>query len=198
MITNLLMVPMVVVIGVFFLWLLLPWMIFQGWFDDPADGFRDATDAELIATFHAHRPEIERLRVMWQENRRVRTLGTDNIGPWWRHGGAWHESERDLTVANRASVLADMSLTPERDAEYQKLMRAIGSYRLVDHAFDDVGYDLEVCLTRRGNVVRGISKSFVFTTQAAPPPPLTPRPNDPDREYFTPLADGWYLRYIDQ
>lgn len=191
------MTPMLVAIGMLLVWLLLPWLLFQGWFDDPADGFRDATDADLIATFHAHRPELERLRILWQENRRLRSLGTDNIGSWWRSGGVWHESRRNLTVSDRAAVLADMSLAPERDAEYGKLMQAIGSYRLVDHAFDDSGYDFEICLTRRGNVVRSVGRSFVFTSGNTAPPALTRRPDDPDEERFTPLGEGWYLRYID-
>lgn len=176
----------------------VPFLRFNGFFDDPADGFRDASDAELIEVFRTKRPEIERLRAMLRQDRHVGAIGTDNLGRWWRHGNEWHDFDSGREVPDRTAVLAAIGLTPDRDAEYGSLFTAVGVYRIYGHDSSRDGYDAELCLTRRGNVVRSISKSFVFAPGDVPPIPLTPRPDDPGEERFTRLGDGWYLRYLDQ
>jgi len=176
------------------LWVIL---MFTGAFDDPADGFRDATDAELIEVFRARRPEIERLRAMHREDRGIGAIGTDNIARWWRIGDRWEGSGTEGGLPDRAAVLAAVGLASERDAEYRRLFTAVGVYRVYDHDARREGYDTELCLTRRGTVVRGIMKSYVFAPGDVPPTPLTPRPGDPDEERFIRLGDGWYLRYLD-
>jgi hypothetical protein len=177
---------------------LLPILVFTGFFEDPADGFREASDAELIGIFGAKRPDIERLRTMYQQDRGIGAIGTDNIGRWWHYGSAWHLSGSAREVNDRSSVLAAVGLAPERDAEYRRLFTAVGVYRIQEFDASRDGYGTELCLTRWGNVVRAITKSFVFVSGNVPPTPLAPRPGDPDEERFTRLGDGWYLRYLDQ
>lgn len=173
-------------------------LLFAGWFDDPADGFREASDAELIQVFHAQRTEIEALRAMHRQDRGIGPIGTDNIGRWWRHGGGWHLSGSQRRWPTRDDVLREVGLAPERDAEYRRLFAAVGVYRVYAGDPERDGYDTELCLTRRGNVVRAVLKSFVFAPGDAPPNALVPRPGDPDTERFTRLGDGWYLRYLDR
>lgn len=182
---------------VWVLFLLWVHLLSAGFFDDPADGFRDATDAELIAVFTAQRTDIERLRALHLGDRRVGAIGTDNIGRWWRHGDRWRQVDDKRVVDDRAAVLAAVALRPDRDAEYRRLFAATAAYRVQGHDAERVGYDTEICLTRRGNVVRSVCKSFVFAPGGNAPPALVPREGDPDSEQFTPLGDGWYLRTID-
>lgn len=172
-------------------------LLFTGCFDDPADGFHDATDAQLIAVFQTRRADVERLRAMHREDGRIGAIGTDNLGRWWRTGGRWHNATTRGEVGDRAAVLAAVGLPLARDAEYRRLFAATGAYRVQAADVDRDGYDTEICLTRRGTVVRSICKSFVFAPGDVPPRPLVAQPGDSDEERFTPLGDGWYLRYVD-
>lgn len=164
--------------------------------DEPADGFRDATDTELIAVFRAKRTEFERLRELCLLDRELGSIGTDNVDRWWREGSEWRHSSTGRYVASRAAMLAATGLSVERDAEYRRLFASVGAYRVVHRRGEaGAGFEVEVCMTRRGMVVHGSTKSLLYVSGAVEPRGHGPANGDELR--FTPLGDGWYLKYED-
>jgi hypothetical protein len=169
-------------------------MVFAGLLDEPGHGFRLVSDRELIATFHRHREACDGLRTMLVSESRCDAIGTDLVGTWWKgHPLGWRAGNHRTT--DLAQVLADAGLTPERHREYLDLLGRLGAYRVTAH--QDADRDCEIHLTRRGNVVRAILKSFVHSPSGEHPPALVPRPGDPDEEHYTPLGGGWFFRYLD-
>lgn len=173
--------------------LLLSVALLHGWLNDPADGFRNPSDATLTAMFHAERQHFERLREMVRQDQHLGSVGTDTVSRWQRGAGHWYNTQTKEIQPSRKAVLQLVSLPAERDADYRRLFAATTAYRVTATDPARLGYDVEIHLTRIGNIVRGRRRSMVYA-------PATPLRNmisqkDPgDSETFAPVGDGWYLR----
>jgi hypothetical protein len=144
------------------------------WTRDESRGLGNINEVQAIAAFREHRRVCDRLREL--------AIGDGIDWPLPAHERLRHGVRHDVG--------------PERAGTYRRLLDELGAYGVrAGWSTRQDGFACEIELASHGNFFHREHASFVHVPGGVAPPDRPPRGDDPDFERFTPLGDGWFLRY---
>jgi hypothetical protein len=121
------------------------------------------------------------------------TVGTDNIGDYWKSSGKWTHSNDYQTKLELSEVLKAVNLTRERYNKYLNLFKKSGAER-ISYCPNSArwGEWCRILIYRAGIAVSGCSGTIEWF-QRNPPEPYGHRGQPEVFKEITPLSDGWYV-----